>query len=351
MDVSKRRPRRTRARGGSRPDLARAERERAERAQTGGERPRDEAPGAASETTHGNAPARTVTIVGIPMDLGQSRRGVDMGPSATRYAGLDAQLRRLGYSTENLGNLHIPDRDTLPAEGGMAYLDAAAEACSRIYEVARAAAGRGSFPLFLGGDHSLAVGTVSGVTEREPTGVLWIDAHADMNTPETSPSGNLHGMPLATLLGYGVDEMVNVGRPGAKLEPGDVVLLGTRSIDPGEREIIHRTGVAVYTMREIDERGLSVVVREALMRLAHRPRLHVSLDLDVLDPGEAPGVGTPVSGGLTYREAHLLMEIVAESERVASAEVVEINPILDNGNRTARLACGLISSLLGKSIL
>ena len=293
----------------------------------------------------------TVTVVGIPMDLGQSRRGVDMGPSATRYAGLDAQLRRLGYSTENLGNLHIPDRDTLPAEGGMAFLGAAAEACARIYDVARAAVARGNFPLFLGGDHSLALGTIGGVTEAEPTGVLWIDAHADMNTPETSPSGNLHGMPLAALLGYGDAQMVDVGRPGAKLDPGDVVLIGLRSIDPGERELIRRTGVGVYTMRQLDERGVSVVVREALVRLAHRPRLHVSLDMDVLDPGEAPGVGTPVSGGLTYREAHLLMEIVAESGRVASAEVVEINPILDHGNQTARLACGLISSLLGQSIL
>jgi arginase len=285
------------------------------------------------------------------MDLGQSRRGVDMGPSATRYAGLDAQLRRLGYRTENLGNLHIPDRDMLPAEGGMAYLGAAAEACAHVYATARDAVARGSFPLFLGGDHSLAVGTIGGVSEKEPTGVLWIDAHADMNTPETSPSGNLHGMPLAALLGYGVPELVDLGRRGAKLEAGDVVLIGLRSIDPGERELIRRTGIGVYTMRELDERGVSVVMREALVRLAHRRRLHVSLDMDVLDPGEAPGVGTPVSGGLTYREAHLLMEIAAESGRVASAEVVEINPILDNGNRTARLACGLISSLLGQSIL
>ena len=295
--------------------------------------------------------SKTITVVGIPMDLGQSRRGVDMGPSATRYAGLDAQLRRLGYTTENVGNLHIPDRDTLPVDGGEAVLAAAADACARIFEVARAAVRRDSFPLFLGGDHSLAIGTIAGVTEEAPIGVLWIDAHADMNTPETSPSGNLHGMPLAALLGFGRPELVNVGRPGPKLDPGDVVLVGARSIDPGERELIRRTGIGVYTMREIDERGVSVVLREALVRLAHRQRLHVSLDIDVLDPGEAPGVGTPVSGGLTYREAHLLMEMIAESERVASAEVVEVNPILDNGNRTARLACGLISSLLGKSIL
>jgi len=294
---------------------------------------------------------RPVAVIGAPLDLGQSRRGVDMGPSATRYAGLDAQLRRLGYETENLGNLHIPDRDTLPAEGGMAYLEPAVEACRCVYDTARDAVARGNFPLFLGGDHSLAVGTIGGVTEEEPVGVLWIDAHADMNTPETSPSGNLHGMPLAALLGYGRDEMVNLGRKGPKLQPGDVVLIGLRSIDPGERDLIRKTGVGVYTMRELDERGVSVVLREALVRLAHRRRLHVSFDMDVLDPSEAPGVGTPVSGGLTYREAHLLMEIVAESGRVASAEVVEINPILDHENETARLACGLISSLLGKSIL
>jgi arginase len=342
MDAPKRRRRRTSARRPSLDAGARPSRRSAHDAPRSGRDLADAAP----------APrAKTVTVVGIPMDLGQSRRGVDMGPSATRYAGLDAQLRRLGYQTENLGNLHIPDRDTLPAEGGMAYLEAAVEACSRIYDTARDAVARGSFPLFLGGDHSLAVGTIAGVTEEEPTGVLWIDAHADMNTPETSPSGNLHGMPLAALLGHGDRALVDVGRHGAKLDPGDVVLIGLRSIDPGERELIRRTGVGAYTMRELDERGVSVVLREALVRLAHRQRLHVSLDMDVLDPGEAPGVGTPVSGGLTYREAHLLMEIVAESGRVASAEVVEINPILDNGNRTARLACGLISSLLGQSIL
>jgi arginase len=349
MDASKRRTRRTRGRGSRRIDPAagRPDSVDARRAAGAGIEEIENLPELAPPSPR----SKTITVVGIPMDLGQSRRGVDMGPSATRYAGLDAQLRRLGYTTENLGNLHIPDRDTLPTDGGVAVLEAAADACARIYQDARAAVARGSFPLFLGGDHSLAVGTISGVTEQEPTGVLWIDAHADMNTPETSPSGNLHGMPLAALLGYGRPELVDVGRPGPKLDPGDVVLLGTRSIDPGERELIRRTGVGIYTMREIDERGVSVVVREALVRLAHRQRLHISLDIDVLDPTEAPGVGTPVAGGLTYREAHLLMEMIAESERVASAEVVEVNPILDNGNRTARLACGLISSLLGKSIL
>jgi arginase len=349
VDDSKRRTRRTRVRRSRRidPDARRAEGLAARRAAGAGLDAIESLP----ELQEPSPRAKTITVVGIPMDLGQARRGVDMGPSATRYAGLDAQLRRLGYVTANVGNLHIPDRDTLPTDGGAAVLEAAVDACSRIYQEARAAVARGSFPLFLGGDHSLAVGTIAGVTEEEPIGVLWIDAHADMNTHETSPSGNLHGMPLAALLGHGRPELVDVGRAGPKLDPGDVVLIGTRSIDPGERELIRHSGIGVYTMREIDERGVSVVVREALVRLAHRQRLHVSLDMDVLDPGEAPGVGTPVSGGLTYREAHLVMEMIAESERVASAEVVEINPILDNGNRTARLACGLISSLLGKSIL
>ena len=259
-------------------------------------------------------------------------------PASTRSSGGS------GYETENLGNLHIPDRDTLPAEGGMAYLGAAAEACARIYDTARAAVARGSFPLFLGGDHSLAVGTISGVTEEEPTGVLWIDAHADMNTPDTSPSGNLHGMPLAALLGYGDPALVDVGRRGAKLDPGDVVLIGLRSIDPGERELIRRTGVGVYTMRELDERGVSVVLREALVRLAHRQRLHVSLDMDVLDPGEAPGVGTPVSGGLTYREAHLLMEIVAESGRVGVGRGGRDQP--DPRQRQPHRAAGVRAHLL-----
>ncbi len=192
---------------------------------------------------------------------------------------------------------------------------------------------------------------MGGVSVDAPVGVLWIDAHGDLNTPETSPSGNLHGMPLAALLGHGNREMVDLGRPGPKLEPRDVVLIGVRDLDPGERELIRELDLAVYTMRQIDERGLAVVAAEALERLGHRDRLHVSLDMDALDPSEAPGVGTPVPGGLIYREAHLLMELCAESGRVHSADVVEINPILDRENQTARLACGLVASLLGQAIL
>lgn len=295
--------------------------------------------------------ASTISTLGIPMDLGQSRRGVDMGPSALRYAGVSRRIQALGYREEALGNIEIRDRDVLSAEGGLSFLPAALEACQAMYEAARDATRRGCFPLFLGGDHSIALGTVGGVSDAERVGVLWIDAHGDLNTPETSPSGNLHGMPLAALLGRGNQQMIDLGRPGRKLEPRDVVLIGVRDLDPGERDLIRELGLAVYTMRQIDERGLAVVAGEALERLGHRDRLHVSLDMDALDPSEAPGVGTPVPGGLSYREAHLLMELIAESNRIHSADVVEINPILDRENQTAKLACGLIASLLGEAIL
>jgi arginase len=291
-----------------------------------------------------------VSVVGVPMDLGQSRRGVDMGPSALRYAGLHDRLRQLGYPSEDLGNLLIPERETLPAGGGLAYLPALVAACERIYAVGRDAIADGRLPLFVGGDHSIAAGTVGGVTHGGPAGVLWIDAHGDFNTPESSPSGNLHGMPLAALCGHGSPALVDLGRPGPKLPPQDVVLLGVRDLDAGEKVLLRQSGVTVYTMRDLDDRGLAVVAREALARLRHLPRVHVSLDMDCMDPREAPGVGTPVTGGLTYREAHLLMEILADDGRVGSIDVVEINPILDLRNRTAEIALELLASLLGKSI-
>jgi arginase len=293
----------------------------------------------------------TVHVIGVPMDLGQARRGVDMGPSAVRYAGLDERLERLGYRIEDTGNLAIRDRQLLPAGGGLAYLPEVARASERVYSAGRRALQRGSLPIFLGGDHSIAAGSVGGVTHDEPKGVLWIDAHGDFNTPETSPSGNLHGMPLAALLGLGDSRLVDVGRPGAKLEPRDVVLIAVRDLDRAERTLMKEQRLAVFTMREIDELGIAEVARQALAKLAHRPRLHVSLDMDALDPTEAPGVGTPVDGGLTYREAHLLAEILAEEGNIASIDVVEVNPILDHRNETARLAVGLVASLLGKKIL
>jgi arginase len=233
----------------------------------------------------------------------------------------------------------------------LAFLEAAVETCGRIFETAREATRRGSLALFPGDDHSLALGTVAGVAADQPVGVLWINAHANMNTPQMSPSGNFHGMPLAALLGRGATEMTSIGGPEPKLDPRDVVLLGLRDVDPGESDLISELDIKTFTMREIDERGLAIVAREALECLSHRERLQVSLDMDSLDPSEAPGVGTPVAGGLTYREAQLLMEIVASSQRVTSADVVEVNPILDISNRTASIACELIASLLGKAIL
>lgn len=293
----------------------------------------------------------TVSIIGVPMDLGQSRRGVDMGPSALRYAGLDDRLRRLGYTVNDYGNIDIPVRDMLPREGGLAFLPAVVRAGEAMYQVGQSAIEVGHLPLFIGGDHSIAVGTIGGVTHTGPTGLLWIDAHGDFNTPESSPSGNLHGMPLAALLGLGAPELVNLGRPGPKLTPAEVVLIGIRDLDPQEKILLKENQVKVYTMREIDERGMAAVAAEALSHLSHLPRLHISLDMDSLDPSEAPGVGTPVPGGLTYREAHLLMEIIADCACVGSVDVVEINPILDERNHTAKIALELIASLLGQSIL
>lgn len=294
---------------------------------------------------------RTVSIIGIPMDLGQSRRGVDMGPSALRYAGLQQKLERLGYRVEDRGNLELIDRAALPPEGGLDYLPQVVKACDVVYEAGRQAIAQGTLPIFLGGDHSIAAGTVGGVTDAGRAGLIWVDAHGDFNTPETSPSGNVHGMPLAALMGLGDPRLVDQGRPGPKLPPEDVVLIGIRDLDDLERVALKESKAAVYTMREIDERGIAKVAQEAISRLSHTDRLHISLDMDSVDPTFAPGVGTPVPGGLTFREAHLLMEILAEGAEIGSIDIVEVNPILDAHNRTAALALQLLSSLLGKKIL
>ncbi|MEO8504824.1 MAG: arginase [Acidobacteriota bacterium] len=292
-----------------------------------------------------------VTVVGIPMDLGQSRRGVDMGPSALRYAGLHERLRGIGVPSDDQGNIAIPERVTLPPEGGLAYLPAVVEACERMYEAGREALARDHIPIFVGGDHSISAGTIGGVTHYDRAGVLWIDAHGDYNTPDTSPSGNIHGMPLAALRGFGAPELVNVGRPGPKLPAEDVVLIGLRDLDNEEKRMLRSSGMGIYTMSDIDARGIATVLREALERLEHVDRLHISLDMDCMDPREAPGVGTPVTGGLTYREAHLLMEMLSSTGRLGSMDVVEINPILDIQNRTAEMAVELIASAFGKAIL
>lgn len=306
-----------------------------------------------------NLHPRNVKIVGAPMDLGQQRRGVDMGPSAVRYAGLYDRLVQIGHTVHDIGNIPVAgrDEDEVRSEcwvetggGGLRHLRAVTAACQAIYDVASTCADD-DFPIFLGGDHAMAIGTISGVAARGPLGVIWIDAHGDYNTPETTPSGNIHGMPMAVLSGLGHPDLVNLGAPGAKLRPQDIVMIAIRDLDVQERIALVHSGIIVYTMRDIDELGMATVARRALARLNRLARIHVSLDMDALEPTVAPGVGTPVSGGLTFREAHLLMEILAESGKVCSLDVVEVNPILDEGNRTAEVAVALVASLLGQQIL
>ncbi len=285
------------------------------------------------------------------MDLGQSRRGVDMGPSALRYAGIKSRLERLGHEIYDYGNIPVPNPEERVAAGGGRRLRAVTKACQSIYEVGRECVEKEEFPLFLGGDHSISIGSISAVAEEESVGVIWVDAHGDFNTLDSSPSGNIHGMPVAVLVGDGPPELVNLGREGAKLRRAHVVQIGIRILDPVERDRLLRSGIHVFTMRHIDEVGMAVVARQALDRLRHLSHIHVSLDMDSLDPDEAPGVGTPVPGGLSYREAHLLMEILGDSRRIRSMDIVEINPILDDRNRTAELGVGLAASLLGQRIL
>lgn len=293
----------------------------------------------------------TIQLLGVPIDLGQAQRGVDLGPGAIRYAGLLTRLAALGYEISDGGNIAVPLRDCLASERQVQYLPSIRAVCTATYQEVQELVASGVIPVCLGGDHSLAIGSVGGATHQEPAGVLWIDAHGDFNTPATTLTGNIHGMGLAVLLGDGYPELVNVGRMGAKLAPEDLVLVGVRDLDPGERERLHQRGVTVYTMRDIDERGMGTVIQEALQRLAHRSRLHVSLDMDVLDPQAVPGVGTSVPGGITYREAQLLMESVADCGRLSSLDIVEINPILDCGNQSAIVAVELAASLFGKRIL
>jgi len=293
----------------------------------------------------------TIQIIGIPLDLGQNKRGVDMGPSAIRYAGLSKRLKSLGYQVHDKGNLSVPVRDSLICDPRNKFLDSIQSVCQATYEVAVKSVEKGEIPLFLGGDHSLSVGTIGGVTSQESVGVVWIDAHADANTPKTSPSGNIHGMPVATLLGEGHPALVNIGRAGAKLAPEDIVMIGLRDLDTGEKEFLRRKKIRVYTMSDLDRRGMSVIAKEALDYLGGHKHLHLSLDMDGLDPDVAPGVGTPVPGGLSYREAQLLMEIIADSKKLTSADIVEINPILDQRNHSAEIAVELVASLFGKSIL
>ena len=294
---------------------------------------------------------RVVQIIGVPIDLGQSHRGVDLGPGAMRYAGLSARLEELGYTVHDSGNLPVPVRESLAHESSLHYLPSIIKVCESACAAGRQAIVEGRIPVFLGGDHSISIGTIAGVTWQDPTGVLWIDAHADFNSDESSLSGNIHGMSLAALLGDGYPELVGIGRLQTKLRPQDVVIVGIRDMDKGERQRLRTSGLKVYTMRDIDERGMGTIARESLEALRHIKRLHVSMDIDALDPQMAPGAGTLVPGGLTYREAQLLMEFVADSGRLSSLDIVEINPILDIHNKTAKMAVELIASAFGKSII
>lgn len=295
-----------------------------------------------------------ITVLGVPMDLGADRRGVDMGPSAMRYANLISKLRRLGLNVDDGGNLHVQTPESYdPGEANLKYLREIVSVNDKLAgEVVRIRQ-RGSFPLVLGGDHSIAIGTIAGlVRERRKMGVIWFDAHGDLNTADTSPSGNIHGMSLAVSMGIGSPHLTNCGGNGAKISPHNVAIIGARALDPGEKRVIRDRAITVFTMHEIDRLGMARVVNEALKVVTNgTDSVHLSFDLDVIDPNEAPGVGTPVPGGLTFREAHLALEMVAASQVLTSAEFVEVNPILDERNKTAQLAVALIGSTFGERVL
>jgi arginase len=304
------------------------------------------------------ARGKKIRVIGVPLDLGASRRGVDMGPSAVRVAGMEAHLERLGHVVEDAGNVAVAIAETKQEGDPKAkYLKEITATCTKHAELVMKTLEAGKIPVVLGGDHSVAAGTVAGVAEffrrqAQKIGLIWLDAHADINTPETSPSGNVHGMPLAAILGLGPSDLGNIYNFSPKVAPENCVLVGVRDIDEIERENIRRAGIEVFTMRDIDERGMRTVMEEAL-RIAGRDTAgyHVSLDMDWIDPEDAPGVGTPVRGGATYREAHLAMEIIADHGRMTSFEVVEVNPVIDEHNRTADLAVELSLSAFGKKIL
>jgi len=299
-----------------------------------------------------------VRIIGVPMDLGQSRRGVDMGPSALRGAGLQTAIKKLGHTVEDIGNLEVKQPEEMPVgEKRAKYLQEIAETCVDVAKVVEKSLTDTFLPLVLGGDHSIAAGVAAGVShfyrqQKKDIGIIWLDAHGDMNIPESSPSGNVHGMPLASIMGYGATELVDILSFKPKAEPANIVIVGARDLDAHERKMAKKSGVHVFTMRDIDERGMREVMADAIKyAMDDTAGIAVSLDMDFVDPADAPGVGTPVRGGVTYREAHLAMEMIADSEAMVSLEVVEINPILDEHNRTALLGVELVLSALGQKIL
>jgi arginase len=294
-----------------------------------------------------------VAVIGAPLDLGAGRRGVDMGPSAIRYAGLATRLSALGRRVEDWGNVESAVAEASDVGDERArFLEAVLRTCERIAELVRRAVEAGSLPLVLGGDHTVALGSLGALSSAYgPGGVLWLDAHGDLNTPETTPTGNVHGMVLAAALGLAGPEFEAGGWPLPSVDPRRVALVGVRSLDEGEREHVHDLGAKVFTMSDVDRLGVERAVRESLSHVAGPGFVHVSLDMDVVDPEVAPGVGTPVRGGLSYREAHLALELVAESGLVGSLDVVEVNPVFDRQNETAVLAVELAASALGARIL
>jgi arginase len=303
-------------------------------------------------------PKKAVSILGVPLGYGTSMAGVDMGPAALRVAGLRERVAKLGYSVRDLGDMRL-ERPQKPPEphDKLKYMLQISSACEELAREVEQIVAAGELPLVLGGDHSIAIGSIAGVAaycrkRQETLGLIWFDAHADMNTPETTPSGNIHGMPLAVLLGYGASELTNIAGFSPKLNPALCAHVGARDIDEGERELIRKLGIRFFTMREIDERGMTACMDDAIT-IASRGTggYAVTFDVDVLDPGDAPGSGTLVRGGLTYREAHLGMEKIAEAGGMRSLEVVEINTALDVNNKTAELGVELILSALGKTIL
>ena len=296
-----------------------------------------------------------ISMIGVPLDFGQSRRGVDMGPSAIRYAGAVSRIEAIGHQVIDEGDIHVGAAERKEhGDSTLKNLDEVIQAntalAMKVSEVLKA----DRFPLVLGGDHSIAIGTLAGLSDKyENLGVIWYDAHADLNTAETSPSGNIHGMPLAVSIGLGHEELVHLYSARQKVKPENVVIIGARSVDPGERELIKEKGIKVFTMHEIDRYGMTAVMEEAIAYLRSRQvdGVHLSLDLDGLDPLYTPGVGTPVPGGISYRESHLAMEMLEDAGLITSAEFVEVNPILDEKNKTADVAVGLMGSLFGEKLL
>ncbi|HET6399337.1 MAG TPA: arginase [Candidatus Thermoplasmatota archaeon] len=296
----------------------------------------------------------TIRIIGVPMDLGAGRRGVDMGPSAIRAAGLHSRILELGYRVQDAGNVHSPEiEESRPKDANVRFLDEVLAACKDLADRVDKARKDGVTPLVLGGDHSIAIGTQAGLARHSKRrGMIWFDAHADFNTHQTTPSGNIHGMPVSAVLGMGHPRLANFDQPGPKMDPRNVVLIGLRSVDKQEAEVLTDSRVTYYTMRDIDEMGLPAVMSEAIARAGKGvDEIHLSFDLDVVDPVWAPGTGTTVQGGLTFRESHLAMEILADSGMLSSLEFVEVNPLLDHGNATGEFTVGLICSALGKAIV